>query len=74
MRMVRVMLASMAALYAVSSFAAVEEIVVTAYVVMATQPLAGLISGGGPAGARGFAGWYGPPSVWGVQFSWRGGN
>jgi len=33
-----------------------------------------LVSGGGPAGARGFAGWYGPPSVWGLQFTWRGGN
>ena len=46
----------------------------TYYVVMAAQPLGGLVSGGGPAGARGFAGWYGPPSVWGLQFTWRGGN
>ena len=45
----------------------------TYYVVIATQPLAGLVSGGGPAGR------VDSPdgtvqSVWGLQFSWRGGN
>jgi len=41
--------------------------------VAASQPVGGLISGGGPAGARGFVGWYGPPKVWGVQFTLRPG-
>ena len=41
--------------------------------VAASQPVGGLISGGGPSGARGFVGWYGPPKVWGVQFTLRPG-
>lgn len=41
------------------------------YAVKVAQPVGGLISGGGLAGARGFAGWYGPPSVWGAQFRLR---
>ncbi len=42
------------------------------YTGIALQPVAGLVSAGGPAGARGFVGWYGPPRIWGVQFTWRG--
>ncbi len=42
------------------------------YVAVGLQPVAGLVSAGGRAGTRGFVGWYGPPRVWGVQFTWRG--
>jgi len=39
---------------------------------IALQPIAGLVSGGGVAGSRGFVGWYGPPPrVWGLELSWR---
>jgi len=41
------------------------------YVGIAPQPVGGLISGGGLRGATGFVGWYGPPRLWGVQFTWR---
>jgi iron complex outermembrane receptor protein len=40
------------------------------FVQAAAQPVSGLISGGGPAGARGFVGWYGPPRVWGLELTW----
>lgn len=41
------------------------------YNAIALQPVAGLVSGGGLAGARGFVGWYAPPRTWGVELSWR---
>jgi iron complex outermembrane receptor protein len=44
------------------------------FVQAASQPVAGLVSGGGPAGARGFVGWYGPPRVWGMELIWRPGS
>jgi iron complex outermembrane receptor protein len=40
-------------------------------VVIATQPVAGFISGGGFAGAQGFVSWYGAPRTWGVDFTYR---
>jgi iron complex outermembrane receptor protein len=39
----------------------------------ARQPVGGLVSGGGFAGARGIVGWYGPPRMWGLQLTWRPG-
>ena len=44
------------------------------YIQAASQPVGGLVSGGGPAGARGFVGWYGPPQVWGLELTWRPGS
>ena len=41
------------------------------FVQAAGQPVGGMISGGGTNGARGFMGWYGPPRVWGLEFTWR---
>lgn len=42
------------------------------YNAVALQPVAALVSAGSLQAARGFVGWYGPPRVWGVQFTWRG--
>jgi iron complex outermembrane receptor protein len=41
------------------------------FIQAAGQPVGGLVSGGGPAGARGFVGWYGPPRVWGLEVTLR---
>lgn len=42
------------------------------YFVYATpQPLNGLISGGGTAGASGFGGWYGAPRTFGIEGTFR---
>jgi iron complex outermembrane receptor protein len=39
------------------------------YVASAAQPLGGLISGGGAAGAQGFFGWYGTPRTYGIELT-----
>jgi iron complex outermembrane receptor protein len=41
------------------------------YAQSTTQPLAGFISGGGTAAARGFIGWYAPPRTMGVEATLR---
>lgn len=41
------------------------------FVQAASQPVGGMISGGGTSGARGFMGWYGPPRAWGLEVTWR---
>ena len=41
--------------------------------VESAQPVSGLVSGGGPRGATGYVGWYGPPRVWGLQMTYRPG-
>ncbi len=46
----------------------------TYFIQAARQPLGGLISGGGPAGARGFVGWYGAPRTWGLQVTFYPGS
>ncbi len=43
----------------------------TYYLESATQPLNGLVSGGGESGAGGYVGWYGPPRTWGIELSWQ---
>jgi len=44
------------------------------FIQAARQPLGGLISGGGFAGAGGVVGWYGAPRTWGLQLTVRTGN
>jgi len=39
--------------------------------VAAAQPLGALISSGGPFGANGFFGWYGPPRTFGLEGTYR---
>lgn len=44
---------------------------VSYYQTKVPQPAGGLISGGGNAGASGFAGWYGQPRTFGIEASYR---